>query len=76
VQLFKNFPAFCGTKRFITVFTRALDSKARKDWRESLVKQITKNKSCGTLLKSQSFDYQLKSIIFWNMMPCSLVEVY
>jgi hypothetical protein len=24
VQLLKNFPAFCGTRRFITVFTRAL----------------------------------------------------
>jgi hypothetical protein len=24
VQLLKNFPAFCGTRRFITMFTRAL----------------------------------------------------
>jgi hypothetical protein len=24
VQLFKNFPKFCGTRRFITAFTRAL----------------------------------------------------
>jgi hypothetical protein len=24
VQLFKNFPAFYGTRRFISVFTRAL----------------------------------------------------
>jgi hypothetical protein len=25
VQLFKNFPAFYGTRRFITVFIRALN---------------------------------------------------
>jgi hypothetical protein len=30
VQLLKNFPAFYGTRRFITVLTRALESALQK----------------------------------------------
>jgi hypothetical protein len=60
-QVVKKFPAFHGTRRFITVFTTALHRFLMKPDHSFL---------------PSSYKIYLKFRVFWDVTPCSHVEVY